>query len=360
MTTSTIPVRFDKSHLTSIGERLYTQSLDLVRELVANAYDADATRVNIIADFDRITVEDNGSGMDRHGVEQYFTIGSRFKKEHPKSARFSRVRIGEFGIGKFAVLSLCDRFELYTRTESYAATIIFDKEDFIERDSWEVPIIEHEVSKSEKSGTRVTLFNIKKQLDILDLERYLTSTFPLTEKNFSIFLNERRLEPKYIAGERFAIKYTFPDVGSLKGEMILATLTIPADMVGVGVRVKGVLVRRELFGLDAAHPAFARKLTGEVRADFLPITTDRSGFQEDADAYQKFVLVMRKKLEKIARQFDRRSVRYADQKSEKILSDVLAKLRDSLRRHDDIFGSATLPLFRKKNAPSLGGIEWYY
>ncbi|MDP1722034.1 MAG: hypothetical protein Q8L37_02385 [Candidatus Gottesmanbacteria bacterium] len=45
MQQSTIPITFDKSHLTTIGTRLYAESLDLVRELVANAYDADASVV---------------------------------------------------------------------------------------------------------------------------------------------------------------------------------------------------------------------------------------------------------------------------------------------------------------------------
>jgi len=43
----TIPVTFDKSHLVAIGERLYSESIELVRELVNNAFDADATTVSV-------------------------------------------------------------------------------------------------------------------------------------------------------------------------------------------------------------------------------------------------------------------------------------------------------------------------
>jgi len=45
MITSDIQVSFDKSHIVTIGEKLYGESMELVRELVCNAYDADATRV---------------------------------------------------------------------------------------------------------------------------------------------------------------------------------------------------------------------------------------------------------------------------------------------------------------------------
>ena len=130
MAESFITLQFDKSHLSTIGERLYTQSLDLIRELVANAYDADATEVRISISDSSISVEDTGSGMDNVGLRQYFTIGSDFKKLNPVSEKFRRLRIGEFGIGKFAVLSICNRFEIYTRSREYAATLVFDREDF--------------------------------------------------------------------------------------------------------------------------------------------------------------------------------------------------------------------------------------
>ncbi|PJC31100.1 ATP-binding protein, partial [Candidatus Roizmanbacteria bacterium CG_4_9_14_0_2_um_filter_39_13] len=324
MATSTIPILFDKTHLTSIGERLYTQSLDLVRELVANAYDADATRVNIVAETDRIVVEDNGTGMDRAGIEQYFTIGSRFKKSYPTSRTYHRTRIGEFGIGKFAVLSLCDRFELYTRTETYAATVIFDKEDFEKREKWEVPIIEHEIGGSSKeTGTRVVLYDIKKRLEVYDMDRYLTSTFPLTEPDFSLFLNERKLEPKYIVGERVTINHS-STFGKMKGEIILASLTIPRELTGIGVRVKGILVQRSTFELDQKHELMMRKITGEIRADFLPITTDRGGFIKDSPEYQYFMSFMQKKLQQVIKKLEKRSLAYSDTKSEKLLSDVLS------------------------------------
>ncbi len=37
-----IPVTVDKSHIITIGERLYAESIEFVREIVNNAYDADA------------------------------------------------------------------------------------------------------------------------------------------------------------------------------------------------------------------------------------------------------------------------------------------------------------------------------
>ena len=45
--TTTLEVTVDKRHIISIGERLYAESAELLRELVNNAYDADATEVKV-------------------------------------------------------------------------------------------------------------------------------------------------------------------------------------------------------------------------------------------------------------------------------------------------------------------------
>ena len=122
-----LPVTVDKSHLITIGERLYTESIELIRELVNNAYDADATEVRVTVDTEMIRVEDNGAGMDLEGLKQYFNIGSPEKLHKPKSPRFRRDRIGQFGIGKFASISPCERFEVETQNGPFAARVTFEK-----------------------------------------------------------------------------------------------------------------------------------------------------------------------------------------------------------------------------------------
>lgn len=133
-----ISVTIDKSHITTIGERLYAESIEFVRELVNNAYDADATLVEIIITEDRIEIRDNGSGMDMEGLKQYFNIGSQQKFYSPKSSIYkkyiTRDRIGQFGIGKFASLSACKRFEIITKKDDFVGRVIFDKEQWEIRD----------------------------------------------------------------------------------------------------------------------------------------------------------------------------------------------------------------------------------
>ena len=96
---TTLQVTVDKSHIVTIGEKLYGESVELIRELVNNAYDADATHVEVAVEDDRIVVTDNGTGMDLEGLKQYFKIGSQEKLLKKKSEKIlSRIGI-KIGFG---------------------------------------------------------------------------------------------------------------------------------------------------------------------------------------------------------------------------------------------------------------------
>ena len=340
---STIPITFDKSHLATIGSRLYSESLDLIRELVANAYDADATKVKITTSEDALTVEDNGEGMDRAGLEQYFTIGSGFKRENNVSPRFHRARIGEFGIGKFAVLALCDRFELFTRKNGLGYTAVFDRGDFEHSREWEVPILEHAAGEGE-SGTRVALNRLKKPLGGDQLERKLRRQLPLAQPDFLVSLNGAVLRPHYVPGRRFRIREA-TEFGVIAGEVIISSLMLPAEITGVGLRVKGIEVLRDFFGLERGKNLSPRRLTGEIAADFLPVTAARDKVIQDSREYEAFRRVLDKHLKRIGRQLAKFRENRGDIKADKALSEALLKVRQALRLNKDFLFTHDLPLF---------------
>jgi HSP90 family molecular chaperone len=150
-----VPVTIDKSHIITIGEKLYTESIEFVRELVNNAYDADASLVEILIAEDSIEIRDNGAGMDREGLRQYFNIGSQQKLYSPKSPVYNRDRIGQFGIGKFASLSACKRFEVITKKDDFVGKVIFDKENWeSSEDVWRLPLAQD----SSKTLPNITSF----------------------------------------------------------------------------------------------------------------------------------------------------------------------------------------------------------
>ncbi len=343
MQQSTIPITVDKSHLTTIGVRLYAESLDLVRELVANAYDADATTVKLTLTENELIVEDDGAGMDREGLTQYFTIGSDFKRANPTTPLYKRARIGEFGIGKFAVLSLCNRFSIYTRKNSYSATVIFDKEQFEAGSNWEIPVLEQDIA-GDGHGTKVTLHDLKYPIGIDQLERRLRQQLPLGQKGFRVILNGTRIVAHVVPGRRYKIREFTPH-GVVAGEIIISSLLLPSEQVGVAVRVKGVTIRRETFGLETLRQLPARRLTGEINADFLPLTSARDNFLQNTAELAAFHALMEKKVRRIARDIKATSASRLDIKTDTALSNALSQVKQALKKNPDIFLMHDLPLF---------------
>lgn len=64
-----LTLKFDPRTIEHLGVRMYSHVPNAVAELVANAYDADATRVEVRIGVDRsIAVVDDGHGMSRDEV----------------------------------------------------------------------------------------------------------------------------------------------------------------------------------------------------------------------------------------------------------------------------------------------------
>ena len=189
-TPSHLTITVEKTHILSLGERLYEQSIELIRELVNNAYDADATRVDVTISGKEIVVSDNGEGMNMKGLKQYFNVGSDEKLLHPKSPRFGRDRIGQFGIGKFASLAAASRFEITTQKKDFSARVVFDKARWLEQgDSWVIPLTRLEPDPNRMDGTTVRLVDLKRVFKPEDVTQRIAEGVPIRARNFAVYIN---------------------------------------------------------------------------------------------------------------------------------------------------------------------------
>ncbi|MEW5901995.1 MAG: ATP-binding protein [Acidobacteriota bacterium] len=336
-----LEVTVDKRHVVSIGERLYAESVELLRELVNNAYDADATEVRVEVSPERITVSDNGCGMDFEGLKQYFIIGSDEKVVHARSPRFGRVRIGQFGIGKFASLAAASRFELLTRHKDFAARVVFDKKAWeAAKDEWHLPCEVLEADSRLPEGTTVTLSELSKSFLVEDVERKLMESVPLRAPSFSVYVNGRRLYARSLVGRRIPL-LEGTKFGLVTGEIVI-TPKSAADFkdLGIEVKVKAATVKRDLFGMETWGKAVAR-VKGEINADFLPLTSDRSGFIVDTDEYQEFLKVMEKAVGIIGKALGKEADRSEQRRVSRAVNEALERIHRALSRNPDLspFGS---------------------
>lgn len=353
-TLSSIRVTVDKSHITVLGEKLYAESIELLRELVNNAFDADATEVRVEVSPERIAVADDGTGMDYEGLVQYFNIGSPGKRLQSRSPRFHRVRIGQFGIGKFSSLTIAQRFEVLTRRGRFAARVVFDKTAWeADRDSWSLPLETLGPEARESDGTTVSLTGLSRSFDPAEVEQRLVTGTPLRAEHFRVLLNGHPVTPRSLTGARLPILEGSP-FGSIHGEIVIvpASAADPKD-VGIEVRVKGVMVRRDLFGLETAAGRDAIRVRGEVNADFLPVTSDRSGFILDSPEYLAFRETMRRVAHEVARVLAKTSAVRETRRSGRAVKEVLQRIHGALARNPEFSPFGPIPYGEKQ--PGLGG-----
>jgi len=339
-----LPVTVDKSHLITIGERLYSESIELIRELVNNAYDADATEVDIKMTDEFIEVKDNGTGMDREGLRQYFNIGSPEKILKNRSPVFHRDLVGQFGIGKFASLSACECFEVRTQKGDFAAKVTFDKTEWEkEGDRWNLPLQPLLPDRGRGNGTTVTLFRLKKGFDPEEVVRKVVEGTPLKAQNFVVRLNGLRITPRSLTGHRIPF-LEGTDFGPVHGEIIILPSSSPSpEELGIEVKVKQVTVRREFFGLEHWGKV-ASRVQGEVHANFLPVTTDRTGFILDRPEYQAFENVMEKVIQEVEGILKRLAGRREKRKAGKALNEALQRVHRALALNPDLSPFGAIPL----------------
>jgi len=339
-----LPVTVDKSHLITIGERLYSESIELIRELVNNAYDADAKEVDIKMIKELIEVKDNGTGMDREGLKQYFNIGSPEKTIKSKSPVFHRDLIGQFGIGKFASLSACECFEVYTQKGDFAAKVTFDKVEWErEGDQWNLPLQLLPPDGERGDGTTVSLLRLTREFDPEEVIRKIVEGTPLKAPNFVVRLNGMRITPRSLSGHRIPF-LEGTEFGPMHGEIIiLPSSSASPEELGVEVKVKQVTIRRELFGLEH-WGKMASRIRGEVHADFLPITTDRTGFVLDSLQYQAFQKVMGKVIREVEVILKRLAGRKEKRKASKALKEALQRVHRALALNPDLSPFGAIPL----------------
>jgi hypothetical protein len=124
-------LRTDDRVLARITDGIYRQPSSALRELISNAYDADATEVYIETDaprFSQIRIRDNGAGMTEDvlarmihhigGSSKRTPIGATLgitEPTDPSRSPRGRKLIGKIGIGLFSVSQLTSHFQIITK-----------------------------------------------------------------------------------------------------------------------------------------------------------------------------------------------------------------------------------------------------
>ena len=103
--------------LEHLGINLYSNVPAVLSEIVANAWDADASEVRVTWDkaAGRIVIQDDGVGMTRKEInERFLRVGYRRRDGQPGPTPKGRQPMGRKGIGKLSLFSIANTVRIET------------------------------------------------------------------------------------------------------------------------------------------------------------------------------------------------------------------------------------------------------
>ena len=173
----------DAALLRELGERLVGRPHIAVAELIKNAYDADASTCEVRIERDRIVIADNGEGMDQRKFEQrYLHLGTQHRRDAGVSRRLKRPLTGAKGVGRLATQFLGERLRIETVSERRGGAAVVSEIDWSKiksgknLQSFKVNVATVDRSsiaqfpEKKRSGTRITIQNLKVDLEQDDIE----------------------------------------------------------------------------------------------------------------------------------------------------------------------------------------------
>ena len=343
----------DLNVLDHLADGLYSSVAAVLTEAVANAWDADANEVRIELDIagDRISITDNGVGMDRAAInERYLRVGYRRRNESDTSPG-GRIVMGRKGIGKLSLFSIADRIEVRTlidggepvglrittpdlRTAMAAGLAEYNPEP--------LPVERKEIGNDH--GTVVLMTALKRQrlreMAPESLRRRLARRFSVIgSENFRVYVNGTMVTPSDREDLKFVeYLWTFGDrepdltacsnlkktehleerleawreewrvqgwIGTVDRPRRLATAE--GNLNSVVVLARGRLVDEDVLTRIVGAEMYTKYLTGHVEADFLDdsagadiVTSNRQRVIEDDERVTALIAFLRRAIRKIA------------------------------------------------------------
>jgi hypothetical protein len=289
----TKPAHFsvDPRVATILGEN-YSSSERALRELVDNAWDAEARSVRITLPApmtpDPIIVEDDGNGMKEQELRQeYLNIASpRVSRKGDRTPNLNRLVKGRRGVGKFSGLILADEMEVVTRAHGTQTRITISKTALLAagKDIEHVPLpVEVDPCDKDRHGTIVVLKHLNTKLNFPqpDKLREILAYDYGRESGIEIFINGDRVHRHEIQGTKFTKEYTLPDGKTATANWTVSQKPVAARNAGIILRAgEKAIGKPHHWGLEHEGQLSDRlrnRVVGEVKIDSETIELTAAG-----------------------------------------------------------------------------------
>ena len=289
----TAELKVHPSFFREFATKTWVSPNEIVKELIENAFDEDATQVIITTLKDgSIIIEDN-AGMDQSSMEKFLLLGSPHKSQDPISPKLKRIRTGRYGTGRLSFLTSFEKMKLRTTRDNFNLSILIDGNTLDNLSFGNAKLEALNEPPLSRNGTELTLIGSKVVMDNFRLSKDIRKLAILRHPMFEVFLKspDRFIEWDFngvqpikapdIQGHRIAVNL---ENGQITGEIVIARRPLSEDEKGIAVMVGNHVVTRSNFGFDTK----LNRVTGYIRCDALTSRfADKSALIEDEE-YTKF------------------------------------------------------------------------
>lgn len=286
------------SFFKEFATKTWVSPTEIIKELVENAFDEDATKVLVtVLSNGSIVIEDD-AGMDQNGMEKFLLLGSPHKRTESVSPKLKRIRTGRYGTGRLSFLTSFESMRIRTRRGSFTKALAINARVLERLYTGNARLDDLKEPQLKRDGTELVMTGAKTQLDIFKIMKDIRKLAVLRQPLFEVYIKTAEkfkewnfdgsqiIKAPDIQGHRIPVNL---DSGKLTGEIVIARRPLSDDERGIAVMVGNHIVMRSNFGFDTK----LNRVTGFVRCDSLTTRfADKSAIIEDSE-YAKFNQLMK-------------------------------------------------------------------
>ncbi|HYP42569.1 MAG TPA: ATP-binding protein, partial [Candidatus Nitrosocosmicus sp.] len=290
----TLELKVHPSFFKEFATKTWISPYEIIRELIENAFDEDATRIIVTVLGNGSVVIEDDAGMDADSINKFLIVGSPHKANENLSPKLKRIRTGRYGTGRLSFLTSFDNMKIKTKLDNFHKTMVINGDALENLFAGHAQLQELIETPLKRNGTEIFLYNSKIDIDAVRLSKELKKLsilkYPLFEVyvKYSEVFNEWDLTDSQIVkspdvqGYKIIVNVTTNPI--ISGEIIIAKRPLGQDEKGIAIMVGNHVVKRTTFGFDNKM----NKVTGYVKCDQLTSRfADKSALIEN-DEYIKF------------------------------------------------------------------------
>lgn len=339
------------SRLPTLLSQEYSSTERAIKELVDNAWDADAATVSIRLPkpmtAEPIVVGDDGTGMTEEELRRHYLSIATDRRAHrgDLTALKKRKVKGRKGIGKFAGLMAAAEMHVDSAARGKRCSFTLNLEDLSTVDDIEKLDLSLNVEEcgSQVQGTIVSLSRLHQKLSFPHpdkLRQILLEDYG-REEGFAIYVDEKELGVDDVRGTFNEMKEGVSGVGQVALKFAISDQKKALRAPGIAIRVEGKVVGKpSFFGLDKSEdfpPKLLKKLFGEVEADglFPHVTAGWGSLVENSELMLELEKYVQPILREAFKEQYGREMQLAHARLQRKIQDRLASLPEYKRAYAD-------------------------